>query len=123
MPNKKLAESKIINYFMPQKEMSTLVQVGVSYNEDLKKIERITIEEATKIQKRVKGAIKDFKPFIRYHTFGDSNINFTIILRVEAFVDKYLVKHEFIKALKERYDKEKIEISWPVRKVYNYKGE
>jgi small-conductance mechanosensitive channel len=123
MPNKKLAESKIINYFMPQKEMSTLVQVGVSYNEDLKKIERITIEEAKKKKKRVKGAIKDFKPFIRYHTFGDSNINFTIILRVEAFVDKYLVKHEFIKALKERYDKEKIEISWPVRKVYNYKGE
>ena len=50
-----------------------------------------------------------------------SNINFTVILRVEKFVDKYLVTHEFIKALKERYEKEGIEISWPVRKIYQAK--
>ena len=66
----------------------------------------------------MQGAVKDFEPFIRYHTFGDSNINFSIILRVQAFVDKYVVTHEFIKALKKSYDKEGIEISWPVRKIY-----
>ncbi len=118
VPNSKLAESVIINDSLPQEEMAALVQCGVSYKSDLKKVEKITIEVAKKIQKTVQGAVKDFEPFIRYHTFGDSNINFTIILRVEKFVDKYLVKHEFIKALKERYDKENIEISWPVRKIY-----
>ncbi len=122
IPNKQLAESKIINYSMPQKEMSALVQVGVSYDSDLKKVERVTIDVAKQIQKTIKGGIKDFQPFIRYHTFSDSNINFSVILRVETFIDKYLVTHEFIKALKERYYKEKIEISWPVRKVYSYKG-
>lgn len=65
--------------------------------------------------------IKTFEPFIRYHTFGDSNINFSIILRIEEFVDRYLVAHEFIKALKARYDKENIEISWPIRKIYTAK--
>jgi small-conductance mechanosensitive channel len=118
IPNSKLAESTIINNSLPEQEMSVIMQCGVSYDSDLKKVEKVTIDVAKKIQKTVPGAVKTFEPFIRYHTFGDSNINFSIILRVEKFVDKYLIKHEFIKALKERYDKEKIEISWPVRKVY-----
>ena len=121
VPNSKLAESIIINDSLPEQEMAALVQVGVAYESDLKKVEKVTIDVAKKIQKTIPGAVKNFEPFIRYHTFGDSNINFTVILRVEKFVDKYLVTHEFIKLLKERYDKEGIEISWPVRKIYQAK--
>lgn len=118
LPNSKLAESIVTNYSMPEDEMGVVIQCGVSYDSNLKKVEKVTIEVAKEIQKKVQGAVKDFEPFIRYHTFGDSNIEFSIILRVEKPVDKYLVIHEFIKALKERYDKEGIEISWPVRKIY-----
>lgn len=118
VPNAKLAESVIVNDSMPDLQMAVLVQCGVAYQSDLKKVEEVTIDVAKKIQKTVPGAVKDFVPFIRYHTFGDSNINFTVILRGEKFVDRYLITHEFIKALKERYDKEGIEISWPVRKIY-----
>lgn len=121
VPNSKLSENIIINNSLPEQEMAALVQCGVAYGSDLKKVERVTIDVAKKIQRTVQGAVKNFEPFIRYHTFGDSNINFSIILRVETFVDQYLVVHEFIKALKERYDKEKIEISWPVRKIYTGK--
>lgn len=121
VPNSKLAESIITNDSMPEQEMAALVQCGVSYGSDLRKVEKITVDVARKTQKTVRGAVKTFEPFIRYHTFGDSNINFTVILRVERFVDKYLVTHEFIKALKDRYDREGIEISWPVRKIYKGK--
>ena len=98
--------------------MSIVVQCGVSYNDDLEKVEKVTTDVARRIQKTTKGAIKTFEPFIRYHTFGDSNINFSIILRAEKVVDKYLITHELIKELKKAYAKNKIEISWPVRKVY-----
>ncbi len=118
VPNAVLADNIIVNYSTPGKEQSVIVQCGVAYGSDLKKVERVTVEVARKIQKTVPGAVKDFEPFVRFHTFGDSNINFSVILKVEKFEDKYLVVHEFIKALKEKYDKEKIEISWPVRKVY-----
>ncbi len=121
VPNTKLSESIIVNNSLPEQEMAALVQVGVAYGSDLEKVEKATVDVAKKIQKTVSGAVKNFEPFIRYHTFGDSNINFSVILRVEKFVDQYLVKHEFIKALKERYDKEGIEISWPVRKIYTAK--
>jgi len=100
-----------------------VVQCGVSYKSDLGKVEKVTIDVAKKIQEKIPGAVKTFEPFIRYHTFGDSNINFSIILRVEEPVARYLIIHEFIKALKARYDKEGIEISWPVRKIYYKKQE
>jgi len=118
IPNSKLAESTIINQSIPQLERAAVVQCGVSYESDLEKVEKVTIDVAKKIQEKIPGAVKTFEPFIRYHTFGDSNINFSIILRVEEPVARYLIIHEFIKALKARYDKEGIEISWPVRKIY-----
>lgn len=121
IPNSKLAEASITNYSLPEQEMAVIVQCGVDYGSDLKKVEKVTVDVARKIQQTVQGAVKTFEPFIRYHTFADSNINFSIILRVEKVNDKYLVTHEFMKALKERYDKEKIEISWPVMKVYQKK--
>jgi len=118
IPNSKLAESTIINDSMPEEEMSVYVECGVAYESDLKKVEEVTVDVARKIQETVPGAAREFEPFVRYRTFGDSNIDFRVILRVEEPVQKYLVTHEFMKALKERYDKEGIEISWPIRKIY-----
>lgn len=116
--NLKLSQSIFTNYYILKKEMSVILACGVSYNSDLEKVEKITIEVAKEIQQNVQGAVKNFEPFIRYNTYGDSNINFSIILRVEKFVDQYFVVHEFIKKLKQRYDKECIEISFPVRNIY-----
>jgi small-conductance mechanosensitive channel len=121
IPNSKLADNILTNNSLPFKEMSVVIPCGVAYGSDLEKVEKVTVDVAKKIQKTVPGAVKNFEPFIRYNKFGDSNIDFSIILRVETFVDKYLVMHEFIKALKKAYDKEKIEISWPVRKIYQGK--
>lgn len=121
IPNAKLADSNIINYSMPKDDSSIWVPCGVAYESDLKKVEKVTLEVAKKIQETVPGAVKDFEPAFRYREFGDSNINFITILRVEKPMNRFTVRNEFIKALKERYDKEKIEISWPIRKIYNIK--
>jgi len=72
--------------------------------------------------KEVQGGMSEFEPFIRHNTFGDFSINFTVILRAKEFVDQYLIKHEFIKRLHERYAKEKIIIPYPIRAI-NYEQE
>jgi small-conductance mechanosensitive channel len=118
IPNSKLANSMLTNYYLPEQPMACLVQVRVSYDSDLEKVERVTIEVAKEILSKVPGGVKDFQPFIRYHTFSDFSINFTVILRVNEFVDKYPVTHEFIKALHKRYGKEGIVIPFPIRTVY-----
>lgn len=118
VPNSKLSQSIITNFYLPQQEMACLVQVGVSYESDLEKVERVTIEVGKQILEKITGGIKTFEPFIRYHTFNDFSINFTVILRVSEFVDKYLVTHEFIKALHKRYKEDGIVIPFPIRTVY-----
>lgn len=115
VPNNKLVNSKILNYYYPQKEMAVLVQVGVSYEADLAHVEKVTIEVGEEVLKTVQGGVATFKPFIRYHTFNDFSIDFTVILRAQEFVDNYLIKHEFIKRLHKRYNEEGIVIPFPIR--------
>lgn len=122
MPNNVLVNSKITNYYYPEQELAVLVQVGVHYEEDLAKVEKVTVEVARETLKEVAGGIPTFEPFIRYHTFADFSINFTVILRAKEFVDNYLIKHEFIKRLHRRYAKEGITIPYPIRAV-NYDQE
>ncbi len=122
MPNKALVNSKIVNYYYPEKELAVLVQVGVHYESDLAHVERVTIEVGKETLKEVTGGAPEFTPFIRYHTFADFSINFTVILRAKEFVDNYLVKHEFIKRLHKRYAREGINIPYPIRAI-NYDQE
>lgn len=122
IPNSKLVNSMITNYYYPDKEMSVLVQVGVHYASDLEHVERVTIDVGKEIQKELEGAVDEHEPFIRYHTFDSSSINFSVILRAKEFVDNYLIKHEFIKKLQARYAKEGITIPFPIRAI-NYDQE
>ncbi|MFA5337672.1 MAG: mechanosensitive ion channel family protein [Candidatus Omnitrophota bacterium] len=119
IPNAKLAQAIIINYYLPEREMAVLVNLRVHYKSDLKKVERVTCEVAKEVMKEVAGGVPEFEPFIRYNTFADFSINFTVILRAREFVDQYLVKHEFIKKLHERYSAENIIIPYPIRAI-NY---
>jgi len=118
VPNSKLAGAIVTNYYLPEPEMSVLVQVGVSYDSDLEKVEKVTIDVARKVLHKVTGGVETFEPFIRYHTFSDFSINFSVILRVKEYVDRYLLTHEFIKELHKRYKKEGIEIPFPIRTVF-----
>ncbi len=110
VPNSHLASSIVTNYDLPNKEIAVLVEVGVRYGSDLEKVEKITVEIAKEVLCHTPGGVSFFEPFIRYHTFGEFSINFTVILRGKTFVDQYLIKHEFIKKLYNRYKQEGIEI-------------
>jgi small-conductance mechanosensitive channel len=118
IPNTKLVNSQITNFYLPETELAVLVQVGVSYESDLEKVERVTIEVARQVLAETQGGVEGFEPFIRYHTFSDFSINFSVILRAREYVDRYLIIHEFIKRLHRRYAIEGIEIPFPIRTVH-----
>lgn len=114
VPNHKLATMIIRNYHMPDTEMVLVVQVGVGYSSDLQKVEQVTIDVGREIMREVPGGVADFEPQVRYHTFANYSINFSVVLRVKEFVDQYLIQHEFVKRLHKRYAKENIEIPFPI---------
>ena len=117
IPNSKLASLIVTNYHIPEKEMSVVVPLSVGYEFDLEKVESTVVEVAREVQRSVKGAKRNFEPFIRYREFKGDGIHFSVILRVEEFVDQYLVQHEFLKRLKRRFDEEGIKIIYTQRDV------
>lgn len=123
VPNAKLAQAIVVNYHLPDKELAVLVEVGVDYDSDLEHVERVTCDVAREVMRAVPGAVPHFEPFIRYHTFGESSINFTVILRAGEFVDQYVVKHEFVKRLHRRYREERITIPFPIRTLVQRESE
>lgn len=120
--NKNLVNARILNYCYPVKELAVLAEVSVHYQSDLDQVERVTVEAAKEVLQESSGGVKNFQPFIRYHTFGESGIHFSVVLRAKEFADQYLIKHEFIKRLHKRYASEGIVIPYPVRAV-NYEQE
>jgi len=123
VPNNKLVSSFLTNFHLPEQEMAVLVNVGVGYESDLEKVERVTTEVAKQVLQETEGGVREFEPFIRYNAFGESSINFTVILRAQEYANQYLIVHEFIKRLHRRYQMEGIEIPFPVRTVHLKHGE
>ncbi len=123
VPNAKLAQATVVNHHLPSHDLAVLVEVGVDYASDLTNVERVVGDVGREVMTQVPGGVPDFEPFIRYHTFADSSVNFTVILRAKEFVDQYLVKHEFIKRLHARFGDEGIVIPFPIRTVVARDGE
>lgn len=115
VPNAKLASSIIMNRQLPDPAVSVLVDLSVAYGSDLEEVERETIGVARRVMRRLQPELTDFDPFIRYNTFGESGIGFSVILRVREFTERYLLIHAFIKALHRRYREAGIVIPYPMR--------
>lgn len=115
VPNAKLAQAVVVNHSLPSRDLAVLVEVGVDYASDLSHVERVVVEVGRDVMRTVTGGVPEFEPFIRFHTFGDSSIDFSVILRGQEFTDQYLVKHEFIKRLHVRFGAEGIAIPFPIR--------
>ncbi|MFF2202348.1 mechanosensitive ion channel family protein [Streptomyces sp. NPDC058145] len=122
IPNGQLARTNMTNYTRPEQQLTILVQVGVSYDSDLDHVERVTHEVIAETMTGITGAVADHEPAIRFHTFGDSRIGFTVILGVGEFSDQYRIKHEFIKSLHRRYREEGVHIPSPTRTVALQQG-
>lgn len=122
IPNGELAKTNMTNFMRPEQQLTILVQVGVAYDSDLDHVERVTNEVIGQVMTEVEGAVADHEPIIRFHTFGDSRIGFTVILGVGEFSDQYRIKHEFIKRLHKRYREEGISIPAPTRTVAIQQG-
>jgi len=119
VPNSKIAQAIVTNYHLPEKRMSLLIPIGVSYESDPDLVERILIEEAKEGAKVIPGLLAEPPPFVRFIPgFGDSSINFTLICQVAEFTDQYLSQHELRKRIFKRFRQEGIEIPFPIRTVY-----
>ncbi len=115
IPNKMVVENPFKNFGLT-KQIRVIVTCGVGYDSDLNEVEEM-----------VKAAIKenfndDESKDIEFHylEFGDSSINFQTRFWIDASVKISILeaRSQAIKVIKETFDKNGIEIPFPIRTVY-----
>lgn len=118
IPNAKLSNIIVSNYYLTDKEIGFGVEIRISYNSDLEFVEKITKEVITTTLNEVEGGVKGLEPIVRYFAFSDSCIQLRAILRVTEYSYQFVVRHEFIKRLHQRYQQEGIAIAYPVSNIH-----
>lgn len=119
IPNAKVSESIITNYFLPERRMALQLNIAVSYGSNSRRVEEILVDEAKRAAGEIDGLLAEPAPFVRLIPgFGDSSLNFTLICQVREFVDQYYVQHELRHRILERFGREGIEIPFPQRTIH-----
>ncbi len=122
IPNKDIAGAIMTNFSRPRQDVGIIINIGVSYSSDLDLVERVTLEEARKVQMQCDDYNPDDKesplhPAVLYQEFGESSINFWAVLHASVYTKQLKIRHEFIKAITRRYREENIDIPFPIRTV------
>jgi small-conductance mechanosensitive channel len=119
VPNAKLAQAVVTNYYLPQKAMGISVQVGVSYASDIDLVERVLLEIGKQAAGEVPGMLAEPAPSVTLEPgFGDWSLNFQLGFQIAEFSNQWSVRNELRKRILRRFRAEGIEIPFPTRTVY-----
>lgn len=119
VPNAKLAQAIVTNYYLPEKRMSASFQVGVSYRCDPDQVERVLLEIARAGTADIPGMLADPAPAVAFDPgFGESSLTFTVSFTVAEFVSQFSVRNELKKRVFRRFRQDRIEIPFPTRIVH-----
>ena len=119
VPNSKLSQSVVLNYYLPERRMALTLPVSVSYDTDPDVVERVLLGVAQTASHEVPGLLADPAPQVRFIPgFGASSLDFTLVCSVSDVQDQQPVQHELHKRIFKRFKHEGIEIPFPTRTVY-----
>lgn len=119
VPNSTLAKAVITNYSLPEPRMAYVLPVSVAYGTDPERVEKVLLEVAQEaIRDGVEGLLATPEPMVRFIPgFGDSSLDFSLIVQVRQIADQFLVQSELRKRIVKRFEQEGIQIPFPVRTV------
>ena len=118
VPNSKFVGQNISSYDYPVRSFYTSIRLGVAYGTDLEKAEYVAMQAAEKVIKDEKVTEQENNPIVRYKEFGESSIDFIVIVKVDKVQDEGRIKHALIKQIAKDFEEAKIEIPFPQRVVY-----
>ncbi|KAB8152948.1 mechanosensitive ion channel [Kordia sp. TARA_039_SRF] len=114
VPNRMIMENPFKNYGLT-KRIRTTITCGVGYESDLRKVKKISIEAIENLYPPNRGENIEFY----YTDFGNSSIDFLLRFWVDAQenLTALEVKSEAVMTIKEAFDKNGINIPFPIRTV------
>ena len=119
IPNSKINSSTITNSTIGDPATCAFIEVGVSYNDDLDKAMEVLRDEVMKhpslIDRRSEAEKEAGEPQVKVKVMalGDSSITLRAWAWAASSGDAATMRFDLYKNIKERYDKEGIEIPYP----------
>lgn len=120
IPNKQMFTEAFTNYTTTPKRRVVL-EVGVSYGDDLEKVEKVTHKAIENIEERLESEDVD----VFFESFGGSSVNLSARFWVKYPNDKAYLKaqHSAIKNILKLYNENDIVIPFPIRTLdFGIKG-
>ena len=114
VPNSVMVTNAVINETGFNPKLRIRIPLGVSYNEDLDKVERVLVDTLKKHPK----VLASPAPRVRFRQFGDSAVELEVLGVIKTPPERGVTIHELIKKIHKRFKKEGIEIPYPHREVY-----
>mgnify|MGYP002413568974 FL=1 len=117
IPNSKMAESVVTNFYSPETAINLIITSGVAYEENLDNVEKTVKETLNKLLNDSENVANNTEPRFGFSEFGDSNINFWIFMQAKDWPASFQLKSEIIKAVHSNFAKKGITINYPTRRI------
>jgi small-conductance mechanosensitive channel len=115
IPNSNLISNTIVNYSLSSPMIRIDLPVGVSYSSDPRQVKKILLEAAEKEPM----VTKFQKPVVRFVGYGDSSINFELLIWIDVRVTpRRSVRSALYFEIFEEFRKAGIEIPFPQRDIH-----
>jgi small-conductance mechanosensitive channel len=119
VPNSDFINTRVINWSHNNKQVRLNFPVGVSYNEDPEKIKKLLTEVAN----ANKGVLSSPKPYILFEGFGDSSLNFIVMVWTSEYIDRpKILRSELYYEIFAKFKEHHVEIPFPQQDIHLKSG-
>ena len=119
VPNSEFISSQVINWSHSDREVRLHVPVGVSYSSNPEEVQKILLDVAA-VQP---GVLKSPAPEVLFTEFGDSSLNFELLVWTSEFIAKPNFLHSELNfAIRAKFKECGVEIPFPQRDVHVRSG-
>jgi small-conductance mechanosensitive channel len=110
VPNSQLVDSIVTNYRASDRGVTVVIDLSLVSANDLEQVERVTVEVAREVIATVEGCVRGFQPSVFFSGVSGGLISLTVSLQATNAEAVHNVRHEFIKRVTARYQREGVKI-------------
>jgi len=114
VPNSKFIENDVLNWSMDDPKVRLHCPVGVAYGTDTQKVKNILLS----IADQHKDVLKDPKPEVRFLGFGDSSLNFDLLIWTGDPSTQRIISSDINFMIDQAFKDNNIRIPFPQRDIH-----
>lgn len=118
IPNNEIAKSRLVNITYPNSLTRVVVEVGVAYGTDIKKVKEILL----KIANEDPDCSKQIAPDVFFINFGTSSLDFRLVARTDDYRNAWAMQCRLREKIYEEFNKNNIEIPFTQIVVHQSKS-